>query len=196
MGRNRLQNYQKKLTWKIFFSNPYPSKPILYAQQIDNKQFIEIIFIPKKDKGLKYSDSEFRFLRVFLDDFGEINQEQHKASQTTNNCSCPREEKRLRWVHEHESTVVKIIEHHHHGIIEKMGADVDQNGAREGKKIAQQETQHQSRNKSVHVPMCQREYHSRDSHGHMQIAKPLVQHLLQAASEEKLLTHGGHQRHH
>lgn len=91
--------------------------------------------------------------------------------------------------------MVEKEEQDHHGVVEEMGADVDEHGAGIEEEIAQHNAQEETGNKAVEVTMGEGEDERGDNDGHMWIAEPAVENLLHPAPEKELLADGGKQRH-
>lgn len=86
--------------------------------------------------------------------------------------------------------MVEEIEDDDEGIVEKMGADIDEQGSRTEEEVAQQDSQQQPGYEAVDVAVEQGEDDGRDKDCHMGVAEPAMEYLLQAPSEEEFLADG------
>ena len=91
--------------------------------------------------------------------------------------------------------MIEIVEHDDKGIVEEMGTNVDQHGAREIEQIAEEHAQYETGYKSVDVAMSEGEDECRDNNSQMAVAKPMAENLLQGSAKEELFAHGRYQRH-
>lgn len=86
--------------------------------------------------------------------------------------------------------MVEEIEDDDEGIVEKMGADIDEQGSRTEEEVAQQDSQQQPGYEAVDVAVKQGEDDGRDKDCHMGVAEPAMEYLLQTPPEEEFLADG------
>lgn len=127
--------------------------------------------------------------------FYEIDNEEKQCSNGAKSHHMPWHGQGVGWGNGDDTFMVKKIQHHDKGVVEKMGADIDKDRPGEYEQIAEHNAHYKPRNKPIHIAMSQGEKQCRHKHCSMLVSPPIVKNLLNTATEKEFLAYGRHQCH-